>query len=246
MILHGDLDRVGEDALGYPDYDSTREASFVLTNSSNGNTAKAFSLALANDYDNGFGFTVGYAYTDSEDIQPMTSSVAFSNYQNRAFFDPQEDVLSTSNYNIKHRFTFTTTWRKDFFNRFPTILSLYGSSNTGRPYSYAFNGTIDPYGFTPFLDFRDNVLEPGDGRNAETGSTWTKLDLRIDVGIPVFREDDRASVFLVVDNLTNLFNDDWGVLKQHNFPRAVTRGTEEPRIGDASRYEIRFGVKYAF
>ncbi len=246
MILHGDIDQVGTDPDGYPIYDSVRADSFVLTNSDKGNRAKAFSIALAKTFDNGFDFTVGYAYTDAEDVNPMTSSVAFSNYQNRSFFDPQEDVLSQSNYNIEHRFTFTTTWRKDFFNRFPTIMSLYGSSNTGRPYSYTFNGTASPYNFTPFLDFRDNVLEPGDQRNGETGSSWTKLDLRIDVGIPVFREDDRASVFLLVDNLTNLLNDSWGVMRQHNFPRTVVRGTDEPRIGDASRYEVRFGIKYAF
>ena len=83
-------------------------------------------------------------------------------------------------------------------------------------------------------------------RNAETGSSWTKLDLRIDVGIPVFREDDRASVFLLVDNLTNLLNDNWGILRQHAFPGTIEEGTPEPRVGDASRYEIRWGIRYAF
>jgi len=73
-----------------------------------------------------------------------------------------------------------------------------------------------------------------------------RFDFRIDVGFPLFGKEDRASVFMVIDNLTNLLNDNWGVLKQHNFPRTVRWGTTEPRIGDASRYEIRFGVKYAF
>jgi len=203
-------------------------------------------MGLAKNFDNGFEFTVGYAYSDAKDVQPMTSSVAFSNYQNRAFFDPQEDVSSTSNYNIKHRFNFTAIWRKDFLGKFSSVVSLYGSANSGRPYSYAFNGTISPYGFTPYLDFRTNVLAPGDKRNEQTGSWWSKVDLRIDVGFPVFGERDRASVFMVIDNLTNLLNDNWGVLKQHNFPRTVTKGTPESRIGDASRYEIRFGVKYRF
>jgi hypothetical protein len=176
----------------------------------------------------------------------MTSSVAFSNYQNRAFFDPQEDVVSTSNYNIEHRFTATTTWRTTFFERFPSIFSLFLQSNTGRPYSIAFNGTADPYGFTPFLDFRNNVLEPGVQRNGETGSSWTKLDFRFDVGIPIVGDDDRLAFFMIIDNLTNLLNDDWGILKQHSFPRTVEEGTPEPRIGDASRYEIRFGLRYDF
>jgi hypothetical protein len=246
MILHGDIDQVGTNDDGYPEYDSVREPSFVLTNSSKGNDSVTASVALAKAYDNGFDFTVGYAYTDATDVQPMTSSVAFSNYTSRAFFDPQEDVRSTSNYAIKHRFTFTTTWRSDWFDRFPSIIALYGSHNTGAPYSYAYDGTISPYGFTPYLDFLDIVLEPGDKRNGETGSSWSKLDFRVEMGIPGFRGDDRFSVFMIVDNLTNLINDDWGVLRQHNFPATVERGTYEPRIGDASRYEVRFGLRYAF
>jgi hypothetical protein len=246
MVLHGDLEQVGTNADGYPIYDSVREASFVLTNSSEKPESKTFSIGLAKSYDNGLDFTVGYAYTDAEDVQPMTSSVAFSNYVNRAFFDPQEDVVSISNYNIKHRFTFTTTWRKDIAGKFPLLISLYGSHNSGQPYSYTYDGTIVPYGFTPYLDFLDIVLEPGDKRNANTGSSWTKLDFRIEMGIPGFRGDDSFSVFMVVDNLTNLMNDEWGVLKQHNFPSTVVRGAKAPRIGDASRYEIRFGVRYRF
>ena len=45
---------------------------------------------LAQSHDNGIDWNVGYAWNDAEDIQPMTSSVAISNYTNRAFFDPQE------------------------------------------------------------------------------------------------------------------------------------------------------------
>jgi outer membrane receptor for ferrienterochelin and colicin len=244
-VLHGDLDQTGTNADGYPQYASNREASFVLTNSNQKPRSVALSLGLAKSFDI-FDFTVGYAYSDTEDVNPMTSSVAFSNYTNRAFFDPQEDVLSESNYNIKHRFTFTTTWRWDIADRLPTIITLYGQANTGRPYSIAFDGTANPYGFTPYLDETTNVLRPGVSRNAETGSSWTKLDLRVDVGIPVFRDTDRASVFLLVDNLTNLLNDDWGILRQHAFPRTVAENTPEPRIGDASRYEIRWGIRYDF
>lgn len=246
IVLHGDIDQTGTDPDGYPIYSSTREPTFVLTNSNTTADSVGYSLGLAKSFDNGFDVRVGYAYNDTEDINPMTSSVAFSNYQNRAFFDPNEDIASTSNYNIEHRLTFSTTWRKAFFGDYDTTISLYGAANSGRPYSIAFNGTASPYNFTPFLDFRDNVLRPGVARNAETGSWWRKIDLRINVDFPGFRPEDRASAFILIDNLTNLLNDDWGVLRQHNFPRTVVEGTTEARIGDASRYEIRFGVQYSF
>jgi len=249
IIRHGDLEQVGtvtNESGTYPEYDSVREPSFVLTNSGEGNRSKNFSVSLNKAIGENFDYTIGYSWNDAEDVQPMTSSVAFSNYQNRAFFDPEEDVRSTSNYSIENRVAATANWRKTFADRIFATLSLYGSYNSGRPFSYTYNGTINPYGFTPFLDFRDNVLAASDERNGEEGSSWTKVDMRINVDFPGFMEDHQASAFLVIDNLTNLLNDDWGILDQYNFPRTVVRGTEEPRIGDASRYEISFGVQYEF
>ena len=196
MIMHGDLEQVGTvtNEFGtYPEYDSVREPSFVLTNSDEGNRSKNFSITLSKDIGENFDYTIGYAWTDAEDVQPMTSSVAFSNYQNRAFFDPEEDVRSTSNYNIEDRFTVVTNWRRTFFENLHTTVSLYGSYNSGRPYSLSYNGTIDPYGFTPFLDFRDNVLAEGDDRNGEEGSGWTKVDMRINVDFPGFMDEHEAS-----------------------------------------------------
>jgi len=248
IVQHGDLLQTGVTPEGYPQYDSVREPSFVLTNSSVGNRSFGGSLSVSKTHDNGLDWTVAYAYNDAKDISPMTSSVAFSNYQNRAFFDPEEDVLSTSNYNIKHRLTVAMNYRRTFFGDNVTTFSLFGSSNSGRPYSRAFNGTISPFGFTPFLDFRDNVLRPGTRRNSEEGSSWTKVDFKVEQEFPGFRSDDKASVFLVIDNLTNLINDDWGVLYEANFPRTIAEDddTPESRVGDASRYEIRFGVQYDF
>ncbi len=246
MALRGDLRQIGTTSDGYPIYDSPLMDSFVLTNSSTGDRSFGYSVGVAKDWDNGFDLSIGYSYSDAEDVQPMTSSVAFSNYQNRAFFDPQEDLLSRSNYNIEHRWTFMANWRKDLWTRSLLTVSLFGTANSGRPFSYAFNGTVVPYNFNPYLDFRDNVLMPGVDRNGEDGSWWRKLDFRINLDLPGFREDHRSSVFLVIDNLSNLLNDDWGVLRQHNFPRTVVEGTQEPRLGDASRYEIRFGVQYQF
>lgn len=246
IVQHGDLERVGTNPDGYPIYDSVREASFVLTNSTQTTDSRSFSVSLSKDIGDSFDYSVGYSYNDAEDVQPMTSSVAFSNYTNRAFFDPQEDIASTSNYNIKDRFTFTANWRRELFQRSLLTVSLYGSANSGEPFSYSYDGTINPYGFTPYLDFLPIVLEPGDERNSEESSSWKKVDLKVNLDFPGFGEDHSASAFLVIDNLTNLLNDDWGVLYQHNFPLTVERGMSESRIGDASRYEIRFGVQYSF
>ncbi|MCU7553701.1 TonB-dependent receptor [Alteromonas sp. ASW11-19] len=247
IILRGDLEQVGTTEDGYPQYDSVREPSFKLANSETDSTSLTASIGVAKQYDNGIDFTAGYSYNDAEDVQPMTSAVAFSNYTNRAFFDPQEQVSSTSNYNIRHRFTATLNYETLWFDDYATRFSLFGSLNEGQPYSFAYNGTVDPYGFTPFLDFAENVLEPGAERNSEYGSWWGKLDLRVTQQLPGFSEGHSAQAFFVVDNLTNLLNDDWGILEQVDFPNLVGPGDRaESRVGDASLYEIRVGVEYRF
>lgn len=257
IYKHGDLEFTGEYndfGNGYPIYDSVRVPTFVLTNSKVGNESESIAFGVSKNFRNGFDMRLGYAWTDSKDVNPMTSSVAFSNYVNRAFYDPEEEVLSTSNYNIEHRFTGVFNYNASWFGDYNTRFSLFAQRRSGVPYSVTlsgFEGSVLAYGFTPYLDFIEHVLvEPGT-RNDRDGSWWTKADLRISQEIPGFRPDHRGNVFIVIDNLTNLLNDDWGVMYKANFPYGVTQGDiddgiAETRIGDASLWEIRVGVNYRF
>ena len=159
MVLRGDLEEVGITEEGYVDYDSVRVPSFVITNSDESSTSYTISFGVMKAWDNGISLTAGYAYNDAEDVQPMTSSVAFSNYQFRAFTNPQEQVSSRSDYNIEHRLTASLTYDVQFWDGYDTTFSVFGLIQSGRPYSRTIpdsevNGL---FGFTPFLD-SNNVL----------------------------------------------------------------------------------------
>ena len=191
----------------------------------------------------------GYAYSDAEDVQPMTSAVAFSNYNNRAFVDPQEQILSTSNFNTKHRFTANIGYEKAFIGDYKTRVDTFLLSQSGRPYSSVQDGQERAiYGFTPFLS--DNrILTPGTERNEFRSPSFSKIDLKLSQDLPGLRSEDRAQVFMVIENLTNLINSDWGTLEQANFPNVRVRndqGFQPLAIDSASLYEIRFGAKYDF
>ncbi|MEM1381133.1 MAG: TonB-dependent receptor [Pseudomonadota bacterium] len=259
VILRGDLDQVGTTADGRPDFDSPREDSFVLTNS-DGEQNRSFtaSVSVAKQYDNGVDWSLGYAYNDAQDVQPMTSSVAFSNYNNRAFFDPQELRRSTSDYNISHRFVGTFGWEKEFFGDNATRVNLVGFANSGAPYSFALQNANGFFGFTPFIgDSAGVLLQPGQ-RNTETAGWWGKIDARFEQEFPGIVDGHKGSAFIIIDNLTNLLNDEWGILEGPDFPPIVNvdedafnNGQIVPisglsRQGDPSRYQIRFGVRYQF
>ncbi|MEC7959489.1 MAG: TonB-dependent receptor, partial [Pseudomonadota bacterium] len=256
IYKHGDLEQVGTNDFGngYPVYDSVRLPSFVLTNSGVGNESESVAVSVFKDFENGLDVRLGYAWVDAKDVNPMTSSVAFSNYVNRTFYDPEEEVLSPSNYNIEHRFTGVLNYNVNLFGDYNTRFSLFAQSSSGVPYSVTlggFEGTGLAYGFTPYLDFQEHVLvEPGT-RNNRKGSSWTKADLRISQELPGINAEHSARAFIVVDNVTNLLNDEWGVMYKPNFPYGVTQGDidagrTESRIGGASLWEIRIGAEYRF
>ncbi len=242
IIQRGDLDQIGTNAQGYPIFTSPRLDSFVLTNAKDtSNRSFTASLSVAKEYDNGVDWSLGYAYNDAKDVQPMPSSVAFSNYTSRAFFNPQAEELATSNFNITHRFTALVGYEHNFFGDYATSVSAFGSLNSGRPSSIT-TQNAGFFGFTPFIG-DSGILAPGAKRNSEEGSWWGKVDLRFEQELPGLRSQDRTAAFVVIDNFTNLLNDEWGILRQADFPLV---NPDEARIGDASRYEIRFGLRYEF
>ena len=248
IILKGDLDQVGVNDEGYAIYESNRLSSFQLTNSDETSTSYSVTGTMSKNWDNGISFTGGYSYTDSEDVQPMTSSVAFSNYQFRAFTNPNEQVSSRSDWNIEHRFTADLRYNVELISGLQTTFSAFAVSQSGRPYSFTLsqddgNGIFKG---SPYLG-SNNVLPMGIERNAEESSWWTKVDIAVRQEIPAFSEDHTARVWFVVDNFTNMLNDEWGVLEEVSFNTSTVGNTSpESRQGDASLWEIRVGVNYTF
>ena len=74
--------------------------------------------------------------------------------------------------------------------------------------------------------------------------------MRISQEIPGFSKDHRGQAFIVVDNLTNLINDDWGIFNEPNRPGVTAEdqaaGQAEQRVGETSLWSARIGLSYSF
>lgn len=267
----------------------------ILSNTDGGHSF-VFSASLAQEIEAlGIDWTLGYAYTDAEDTNPMTSSVAYSNWVNIAVSDINNPSRSTSNYEIPHRFTMLVSWERDFFADLTTRATLFGQAFQGRPYTFSFDGgsgnmfgdgqvfahllyvplqndpnviygpNFDVAAFDAFI--AQNGLTRGQivGRNSQEGQWTNKFDLRLEQEFPGFNTEHSASAFLVLENLGNMINDDWGVFYQAPFPqrRAVVDAdidangnyvynslnsglNGESRVGDASFWTVRMGLRYEF
>jgi hypothetical protein len=147
IVIQSSMVQTGIAPDGRPIYTETRpyylygSSDYTLTNV-NGPDAWSFqaSVNLSKFYDNGFDWSVGYAYTDSEDVSPMVSSVAYSNFSNISVSDPNNPDRATSNYRIPHRFTFRVGYTAYWWGNNRTNFTLVGAANKGRPFSYTFAG----------------------------------------------------------------------------------------------------------
>jgi hypothetical protein len=274
-----------------------RNGDYMLTNVS-GPDAKShiISAAMSKRFDNGIDLTLSYAYTDSQDVNPMTSSTAGSNYGNIATFDPTAPALSTSDYEVPHRFTLQLGYKVELIDGFKTKFNLFGQASKGQPYSYLFSRSDGAFGdsswnssgrqlmYVPEVnddkvtydmsaadieDFHNWISEQGlergqiAARNSQNADWFTKLDFKITQEVPGFMDGHKGEVFFVIDNLTNMLNDDWGVMRKGDFvgnrviDAKIVNGkyvysnfnaeaSEQSIQRDVSVWEMRFGVKYTF
>ncbi len=220
----------------------------VLLSNTDQGTTDSFTLSLEKPWQNDWSAKISYIHSDATEVSPGTSSVALSNFQNRPIFNPNEEEPETSNYEIRERFVGTFAKRFHFFTNAPTTLSFFYEGREGRPYSYGFLNDANGDGvggndllFIPMIDnisystgsspediaaFRDyflstDYLRDNQGsvarRNAETSPWVHQVDMRLSQDIPFFA-DTKAVVFLDVENIGNLINDEWGHIDQASFP----------------------------
>ncbi len=181
---------------------------FILTNTENDDGHQSvFSFALSKEYDFGLDWTFAYSYTESKEVSPMTSSVAFSNWFNVTVADYNNPGLATSNYEIPHRATLRLNYRKAFFGDYETKFTVFGTRNEGRPFSYTFS-EMEEF-------FRGRFFNLDDDRQLlymPTGASDPKV--QFDPGF------DQAAFFAFADAAgiskyggqivpRNVFNSDW-------------------------------------
>lgn len=293
-------------AFGLIDPSRRTGSDFVLGNAETGDgKSTILSLSVSKDWDNGISGTLGYAYVESEDANPMTSSVAFSNYANFATANPIDPEVATSDYEIPQRLTLTLSYAEEFISGYETRFSLFGTASDGRPFSYVYGGDSDAFDsydapsgrqliYVPTLNdsavtFVDTVNRDGDitqtaaeaeaqfnafvdaegldrgaivKRNSRNADWWIKADVRVSQQLPAFAEGHKASAFIVIENFTNLLNDEWGDFRQGSFVGEEVidvnladngsyeysnfRAPSQSLSRGPSLWEVRIGVNYRF
>ncbi|EWS96623.1 TonB-dependent receptor [Pseudoalteromonas sp. SCSIO_11900] len=290
---------------GRPLYESIegRDGELLLTNvNGDSGSSSIISAAVSKAFDNGVSVQFSYAYTDADDVNPMTSSVASSNYGNLATSNPGNPGVASSDYEIPHRFTLNLGYKHEFFDGYNTRFNLFGEAYKGLPYSFTYKSNRDtgagdiqfgddnsngarqllyvPLENDPNVvynmsadeinEFNDFIASEGlkrgeiTGRNQQNSDWFVKFNFKITQEVPGFMDGHKGEAFFVIDNLTNMLNDDWGVLRkgsfvgnkmvevnindqgQYVYSNFSARSAEQSVQRDASLWEMRVGVRYTF
>jgi hypothetical protein len=105
------------------------------------NTGRGYSWNIVGGFDKGFdmGLSVGGSLTfqRAKDVNPGTSSVAFSNYDNTVFGgDPNNSQYGTSNYQIDNSYRLRVGYDAELFGDNATRFELFFNSRSGLRYSH--------------------------------------------------------------------------------------------------------------
>ncbi|MFS2318986.1 TonB-dependent receptor domain-containing protein [Maricaulis sp. D1M11] len=116
---------------------------FMITTTEGGDSL-SFSVQVAKDYDNGFGFNVGYANTQADDLLEYTSSRAVSAWRGIVGTDRNNPAVGTSSNEVEHRFTARFSYENEFFGDLTSRFNVRGIIQSGSPFSYGYNIDREP------------------------------------------------------------------------------------------------------
>ena len=137
-----------------PNFNTARGFDMELTNDSRG-YGNVASVVVQKAFPFGLFASASYAYTNTQEVSPGTSSVSTSNYGIVAVVDPNHPDLAVSNYERRHRFTGALEYSDTLVNRIveavgseapadvkrmKTSFGVFMESRSGQPYSWTFSG----------------------------------------------------------------------------------------------------------
>ncbi|MBK9992118.1 MAG: hypothetical protein IPP19_15690 [Verrucomicrobia bacterium] len=120
---------------------------YELTNTREGN-AQALTFQLKREVKNHWGVSFAYTRSHSTESTPLTSSIAGSNFTNRAIYNPNNERATTSSYSVPDRIVASVSVQFEPFKRYKSTATLIYEGRSGRPYSWVYTGDANGDGIS--------------------------------------------------------------------------------------------------
>jgi hypothetical protein len=116
--------------------------SSLLTNVDKGHS-DSLTLSLNKALSHGFTGNFSVTGTHATEVNPGTSSQAYSNYNFVARTNPNELIEAPSRFNIPLSVKLAVNWDHAFFGDYRTTVTAYYNGHSGQPYSWVFGGDVN-------------------------------------------------------------------------------------------------------
>lgn len=119
----------------------------LLTNTDKG-SSDSLTLSLRKPFDGTWSGMLAYTRSHASDVNPGTSSVAYSSYQYRTWINPGDEEVGISNYSTPDRVLARLSWQHNFFGDYATRISAIYDGHDGAPYSWVFGNDVQGIGMS--------------------------------------------------------------------------------------------------
>ncbi|HRG14498.1 MAG TPA: TonB-dependent receptor [Pseudomonadota bacterium] len=134
---------------------------YLLENTNKGD-GEQVTLSLSKPFsEDDWSWTLGYTYTQANEVGALTSSTASSGYGGQLSFNINDAEATTARYEIRDRISGALNWKHMFFGDNQTQVGLFYEGRSGRPFSYIFTGDANGDN-RPFNDLFYVPTGPGD------------------------------------------------------------------------------------
>lgn len=140
---------------------------YLLTNTEKGR-ATQLTLRLRRPLRGHWAAALAYTRGKSDEVSPVTSSTASTNFSTRASLDPNDAELGTSSVEIRDRILASATLRLSPVRKLDTKLTLAYEGRSGRPFSYIFGSDVNG----DSADYSNDLLYVPSGRS-DPRVRWT-------------------------------------------------------------------------
>jgi hypothetical protein len=121
---------------------STYSDVYLLKNTSRGD-ATQFTLRIRRPLRGHWAASFAYTQGRANEVSPVTSSTAATNFSTRASLDPNDEELGTASTEVRDRILAAGTVRFSAIRGFDTKLTLAYEGRSGRPYSFIFGSDVN-------------------------------------------------------------------------------------------------------
>jgi outer membrane receptor protein involved in Fe transport len=124
---------------GRPVYNPETGQDLITTNARENPESSSITVSIGTRYRMGLDWNFSHTVTEAQDVNPLVSSVAGSNYGGVAVFDGNNPGIARGNNAVKYESKFEVNFKRKLFGDLESRVTMFANARAGRPFSYTFN-----------------------------------------------------------------------------------------------------------